>query len=199
MYDFDAGASGAAGPFLNWHARETTDGEISGRTFSLRDADGNREDVTPKFKKGVAFDLSTLKTGWCYSNGAPGVAPEWQWNDSPARFAPQPADVGGEKWKKGFDVRVAIDKETAATWSQAGAGAWTGLVQLMKAVKADDSYDENKAAIVALKGAEELKYKKGSTVVPTLELKKWADKPECLTAPAEDEADDGEAEGDDEF
>ena len=77
MYEFDEGTSGAAeGPFLNWHARETLDGVIGSRSFSVRTEDG-RADVTDKMKAGVAVDLDSLKTGWCYTTGTPGQSPVW--------------------------------------------------------------------------------------------------------------------------
>jgi|6_EtaG_2_1085325.scaffolds.fasta_scaffold68024_2 hypothetical protein len=182
-YEFDEGntSSEAIGPFLNWHARETLDGEIPSRTFSVRTEDG-RTDVTAQMKKGVAFDLEkTLKTGWCFSDGTPGIAPEWLWNDTPARFnVPQPADRGTERWKKGFSVRVALNKgdDGAVTWSQAGAGAWAGLVNLMREVKQDGGSGET--VVAALSDVEEIKFKKGGTSAPIFTIKKWAPRPECL-------------------
>jgi len=191
MYDFDEGSSGSSkGPFINWHARETMDGEIGSKTFSLRDQDG-KKDINAAFKRGVMFDLDTLKTGWCYTTGIVGVSPEWVWNETPARFGPQPPDRGDDRWKKGFEVRIAVSKDQAATWSQAGAGAWNGLVNMMKAVREDGGGGEGMAAVIKMTGAEKLEFKKGSTVFPVLELKKWADKPDCLiedaSAPEEEE------------
>ena len=200
-YDFDEGDSGstAQGPFLNWHAREKLDGSMPSRSFSLRTEDGST-DVTAKIKKGVAFDLDTLKTGWCFSNGTPGVSPEWVWNTTPARFdQPQPADKGEERWKKGFTIRLALGKDQAATWSQAGAGAWAGLVSLMKAVKADGGKGETVIAVMS--GVDEIKFAKGGTSAPIFEVKKWADRPECLTEQAADapvEVDD-DSDDSDEF
>ena len=199
-YDFDEGDSGSnQGPFLNWHAREKLDGSMPSRSFSLRTEDG-ASDVTAKIKKGVAFDLDTLKTGWCFSNGTPGVAPEWVWNTTPARFdQPQPADKGEERWKKGFTIRLALGKDQAATWSQAGAGAWAGLVSLMKAVKADGGKGETVIAVMS--GVDEIKFAKGGTSAPIFEVKKWADRPECLTEQAADapvEVDD-DSDDSDEF
>ena len=163
MYDFDEGSSGgdsATGPFLNWHARETLDGVIPGRSFSIRDENGERKNVTAAMKKGAAFDISTLRTGWCFSNGSPGVAPEWVWNDSPARFnQTQPPDIGEERWKKGFSIRLALGKDNALTWSQAGAGAWQGLVNLMRSVKADGG--EGEVVVAKMGTVEEIKFKKG--------------------------------------
>ena len=197
-YDFDEGSTGSGdtGPFINFHARETLDGAIPSRSFSIRDADGNRENITPKMKKGVAFDLDTLKTGWCFSDGSPGVAPKWEWNDTPARFnVKQPDDIGGERWKKGFTIRIALGKEQAVTWSQAGAGAWQGLVNLMKAVKADGG--EGETVVAAMTEIEEIKFAKGGTSAPIFEVKKWAKRPDCLNA-QEEAADEPEAEDDDE-
>ncbi len=202
-YDFDEGDSGstAQGPFLNWHARAKHDNSIEGRSFSLRskDDDGNSSitDVTDKMKKAVAFDLDTLKTGWCFSNGTPGISPEWVWNTSPARFdQAQPADRGEDRWKKGFSVRLAIGKE-ACTWSQAGAGAWTGLVNLIKAVKKDGG--DGDVVVAFMEGVEEIKFAKGGTSAPEFTVKKWADRPDCLTQQAEDAPAVEEDDSEDEF
>ena len=201
-YDFDEGSNSsdsAIGPFLNWHARETLDGALGSRTFSIRNEEGERIDVTAQMKKGVAFDIeNSLRTGWCYSDGSPGVAPEWIWNDSPSRFnTPQPEDRGGERWKKGFSVRVALGKDQAATWSQAGAGAWAGLVHLMRAVKEDGGSGE--CVVAAMTDVDEIKFKKGSTSSPMFSVKKWSDLPECLTASSEPEQVVAAVEADDEF
>lgn len=189
-YEFDEGntSSEAIGPFLNWHARETLDGEIPSRAFSVRTEDG-RTDVTAQMKKGVAIDLESLRTGWCFSDGTPGIAPEWIWNDTPARFnVPQPADRGTERWKKGFSLRIALTKDKAVTWSQAGAGSWAGLVTLMRSVGDDErnqALNGNKrgkgeTVIAAMVDVEEIKFKKGGTSAPIFTIKKWAPRPECL-------------------
>lgn len=183
-YEFDEGSTGgeAIGPFLNWHARETQDGEIPSRAFSIRE-DDERVDVTAQLKKGVAFDLDTLRTGWCFSDGTPGVAPEWVWNDTPAQFnVSQPEDRGQERWKKGFSVRIALQKDKAVTWSQAGAGAWAGLVTLMRSVREDDGSGET--VVAAMTDVEDIKFKKGGTSAPIFTIKKWAPRPECLSEPA---------------
>ena len=66
-YDFDEGSNSssdsAIGPFLNWHARETLDGALGSRTFSVRDEEGERVDVTAKMKKGVAFSTRFGQAG----------------------------------------------------------------------------------------------------------------------------------------
>ena len=179
-YEFDEGSTGgeAIGPFLNWHARETLDGEIPSRAFSIRE-DDERIDVTAQLKKGVAFDLESLRTGWFFSDGTPGVAPLYIFNDTPARFnVPQPDDRGQERWKKGFSIRIALTKEKAVTWSQAGAGSWAGLVTLMRGVKDDGGSGET--VIAAMTDVEEIKFKKGGTSAPIFTVKKWAPRPECL-------------------
>ena len=196
MYDFDEGNQGgsAEGPFLNWHAREQTVGKMPSRSFSLRSEDG-AENVTEKLKKSVAFDIDTLRTGWCFSNGTPGVAPEWVWNTTPARFdQAQPADRGEDRWKKGFSIRLAVGKDQPATWSQAGSGAWAGLVSLMQAVKANGGKGET--AVVHMSDVQEIKFSKGSTSAPEFTFKKWADRPDCLKEQAEAAP---VVEGDEEF
>ena len=199
-FEFDEGGNTgdtAIGPFLNWHAQETRDGAIPSRSFSVRDENGDRQDVTAKIKKGVVFDLGeTFKTGWCYSDGTPGVAPEWVFNDTPARFnVKQPEDRGAERWKKGFSVRVAVGKDEAATWSQAGAGAWAGLVGLMKAVKDDGGGGE--CVVAAMTDVDTITFKKGGTAAPVFTIKKWTDRPDCLKGDAAEApvvADEGEDE-----
>jgi hypothetical protein len=197
-YDFDEGNSGGAeGPFMNWHAREKLDGSIPSRSFSLRGEDGS-ENITDRIKKGVAFDIDSLKTGWCFSDGTPGVAPEWLWNETPARFSqPQPPDRGKEKWKKGFSIRVAVYQNQAATWSQAGAGAWQGLVSLMRAVKADGG--DGETVIAAMTDVEEIKFAKGGTSVPIFTIKKWAPRPDCLNTEAEAAEAETPTDDEDEF
>lgn len=191
-FDFDEGSSGeSAGPYVSWHAREKLDGSMPSRSFSLRGEDGI-ENITAQFKKGVVFDVETLKTGWCYSDGTPGVAPEWVWNTTPARFdQPQPPDRGANRWKKGFSIRVAIDKGRPATWSQSGAGSWAGLCSLMRAIKSDDGGGE--VVVAAMSDVEEIRFAKGGTSAPVFTIKKWSARPDCLNA----EAAEAEAEAED--
>ena len=198
-YDFDEGNSGGGseGPWMSWHAREKLDGSMPSRSFSLRGEDGS-ENITDRIKKGVAFDIDSLKTGWCFSDGTPGVAPEWIWNETPARFSqPQPADRGTGKWKKGFSIRVAVSKDQAATWSQAGAGAWQGLVSLMRAVKADGG--DGETVIAAMTDVEEIKFAKGGTSAPVFTVKKWAPRPDCLNTEAETAEAEAPTDDEDEF
>ena len=190
MIDFDDGpqGSGDSGPWITWHAREKRDGSIGSRSFSLRDEDGST-DITAKMRKGVAFSIASLRTGWSFSNGITGIAPQWEWNESPAKFTvKQPPDIGSERWKKGFSIRVAVDKNNAATWSQAGSGAWSGLVHLMKAVKADGGSGE--VVVAKMSEVEEVEFPKGGTSAPVFTVVKWGDAPECLREAALDVVDD---------
>jgi len=181
-FEFDDGSSSSTessiGPFLNWHARETLDGVISSRRFSIRDEDGERTDVTDQFKKGVIFDIDSLATGWCWADGTPGQAPLWEMNETPAKFNPQPADRGDERWKKGFQIRVGLNKTDSALWSQSGSGAFEGLKSLMKSVKAASG--DGEVVIAAMTDVEEIKYKKGGTSAPIFTVKKWTSRPDCL-------------------
>ena len=177
IQSFDPGSQGNQGPFLNWHARGTDDGDIPAKSFSLRDADGNRE-VFKGFKRGVAFDLDSLKTGWSYTAGVAGVAPEWKWNRSVEQFEPKPDE--NQEWKRGFEITVALSKDETAVWQQASAGAFQSLVDLMSDIIDQQGENPNKTPIVAVTGTEAINFKKGSTAKPTLSIKKWADKPDIL-------------------
>ena len=184
-YQFDDGQSGGDGGsggknFVNWHAQQTKDGEIKSESFSMRDEDKNRIDITPMFVKGVAFLLSGLKTGWTFSNGTPGVSPQWMWNESPAKFdIPEPPPINNQKWKKGFVLPLAIDKDTAGVWQQGGAGAWKGLTNLMRAVQ-DDGGDGEVAVLAMQEEVERISFKMGSTSSPTWKFMKWSKAPACL-------------------
>ena len=184
-YQFDDGQSGGDGGsggknFVNWHAQQTKDGEIKSESFSMRDEDKNRVDITPMFVKGVAFLLSGLKTGWTFSNGTPGVSPQWMWNESPAKFdIPEPPPINNQKWKKGFVLPLAIDKDTAGVWQQGGAGAWKGLTNLMRAVQ-DDGGDGEVAVLAMQEEVERISFKMGSTSSPTWKFMKWSKAPACL-------------------
>ena len=207
-FEFDEGANSgdtAIGPFLNWHAQETRDGAIPSRSFSVRDENGDRQDVTAKIKKGVVFDLGgTFKTGWCLSDGTPGIAPQWVWNDTPARFnVKRPADRGTESWKKGHSIRVVIGKDEPVLWSQAGAGSFAGLVNLVKAVRDyGGDGDGINCVIAAMTDVDTMTFKKGGTAAPVFTIKKWTDRPDCLMADAAEvpyAGDEDEGEAEDEF
>ena len=169
--NFDSGGGGAEGPFIQWSARGTQDGAIPAKTFYLRETDG--KSPLPSFSTGVVMDIANMKTGWQRSDGVIGVAPEWKWNATVGRFEPQP----GDDWKKGLSIRCAISKTQAATWEQAGAGAWNAFTALVPALQKGP---EGKLPVVRMIGAKLEQYKRGSTVIPTLEVLKWVDRPDCL-------------------
>ena len=100
MFDIDTGTSGSgsSGPYINWHSKESNDGVIPGRSFSLRDQ-GERK-IFKGFESGVVFDIDNMKLGWQHSTGVQGVSPEWQWNPSLNQYTPQPS----ADWKKGFSI-----------------------------------------------------------------------------------------------
>ena len=108
VFDIDTGnsGSGSSGPWINWHSKESNDGAIPGRSFSLRDQDGRK--VFKGFDNGVIFDIDNMKLGWNHSTGAAGAAPEWQWNPSISQFAAQPAQSGSE----GFQFQSLRRKAT---------------------------------------------------------------------------------------
>lgn len=182
MFDIDTGSSGSgsSGPWINWHSKESNDGAIPGRSFSLRDQDGRK--VFGGFVDGVMFDIDNMKLGWCHSTGAPGAAPEWQWNPSLSQFAPQP----GADWKRGFSIPIISQSGNTAVWEQAAAGAYIGFENLVPQLRQREG---NKLPLVKMDGFETIQGKRGSFNVPKLVVAGWVDKPatqaqEIATAPA---------------
>lgn len=172
MFILDTGSEGgAAGPFLAWSARGTQDGSVPPRSFYVRDGGAKTPmDAT----KGIVIDIEDMKTGWQHSEGIAGVAPEWKWNPSPAQMMPSP----GEGWKKGFSIKCAIGGGKTATWEQSGAAVWQALTEL--APKLAQQPAKGQLPVVRMTDAQLLQFKKGSTVVPVLEVVKWVDRPDAL-------------------
>lgn len=171
--DFDTGGGGSEGPWLQWSARGTLDGEIPPKSFLIRDADGKRL-FTGFSENGVVLDVENMQTGWCYSSGAQGEAPDWRMNASISRFEKQP----GEEYKKGFKMRCAIGGGKTASWDQAGAAAWNAFVGIVPALQQQPG--PNKLPLVRITGTKLQQFKRGSTVEPVLEVVKWVDRPDCL-------------------
>lgn len=176
--DFGGTGGGGQGPWINWQARESLDGSIPGRSWVIRTTDGSS--MFGGFDKGVVVDIDRIKTGWSRSSGAKGVAPEWKWNASLSRFEQAP----GDDWKRGISVPLAISKDETAVWEQAQAGAWSGFVGLIMAVKAANA-PVGKLPVVKFVGAEKVESKKGLTYVPQFEIVKWVDRPGVLSAGAD--------------
>lgn len=175
--DFDTGGSGGSeGPWLQWSARGTLDGSIPAKSFLIRDSDGKT-----KFDgfdgNGVVLDISTMKTGWCYSSGATGEAPDWKMNASLAQFATDPSS-GDRDYKKGFKIRCAIGGGKTASWDQAGASVWNAFVSLVPELQKQPSPDM--LPLVRCTGAKFEQFKRGSTNTPILVIVKWVPRPDCL-------------------
>lgn len=167
----DTGNNGVSGAFLQWTARGTQDGAIGPRKFFIRDGSEKKEyDAT----KGFILDVEKMKTGWQLSEGVAGVAPTWQWNASVNQMMPSP----GDGWKKGFSIRCAIGGGQTATFEQAGAAPWDCLTDL--APKLSQQPAPGQLPMVRLVDARAVQFKRGSTVVPVLEIVKWVDRPDCL-------------------
>jgi hypothetical protein len=171
MFAIDLGNDGAAGPFLAWSARGTQDGAVPPQSFFVRDGG---EKTPQDMSKGFVMDIDALKTGWQKSEGIVGVAPEWKWNSTPSQMMQSP----GEEWKKGMSVRCAIGGGQTATWEQSGAAVWQALTGL--APELAKRPDAQKLPLVRMKEVQHLQFKRGSTVVPVLEVAQWVDRPDCL-------------------
>ncbi len=174
--NFDTGGSGGSeGPWISWSARGTQDGEIPAKSFFIRDTDGKVK--FDGFSTGVVLDITTMKTGWCYSDGVAGQAPDWKMNASLNQFMPDPS-TDGRDYKKGFKVRCAIGGGKTASWDQAGASVWGALVALVPALQQQPSPDM--LPLVRCTGAKFEQFKRGSTNTPILEVVKWVPRPDCL-------------------
>jgi hypothetical protein len=173
MFVLDTGDRGAAGPFISWSARGTQDGSVPPRSFYLRDG-GSKTPLD--ISKGIVLDIESMKTGWQHSQGVAGVAPEWRWNDSPAYMQPCPGERS--KWKMGISVRCAIGGGNVATWEQAGSAVFNSIRKLSPQLSQQPALGQ--LPLVRMTGAVVEQYANGSTVIPTLEVVKWVDRPDCL-------------------
>lgn len=171
--NFDAGNSGGSeGPWLQWSARGTLDGAIPAKSFFIRDEAGKT--VFPGFTQGgVVMDIANMKTGWCFSEGSVGVAPDWKMNPTLSKFIEQP----GEGYKQGFKIRCAIGGGKTAAWEQAGAAVWGAFVALIPALQQGP---DGKLPLVRCTGAKFEQFKRGSTNTPILEVLQWVNRPDCL-------------------
>lgn len=171
--NFDTGGGGGEGPWLQWSARGTLDGEIPAKSFFIRDVDGKTK--FDGFANGVVLDIENMQTGWCYSDGVAGQAPDWRMNQSVSHMMPSP----GDGYKKGFKIRCAIGGGKTAAWEQAGAAAWNAFTALVPALQQGEP---GKLPLVKLTGTKAEQFKRGSTTTPILEVVKWVDRPDCLKA-----------------
>lgn len=170
--NFDTGGGGSEGPWVQWSARGTLDGAIPAKSFFIRDESGKQ--VFEGFSGGgVVLDIHNMQTGWCYSEGVAGQAPDWKMNPNLSQFIPQPR----EDYKKGFKIRCAIGGGKTASWDQAGAAAWNAFVALVPALQQGP---EGKLPLVRITGTKSQQFKRGSTVEPILEVVQWVDRPDCL-------------------
>ena len=174
-FSFDAGGGdGANGPFIQWTARGTQDGSVPAKSFLIRGEGGVKTAFDGFNANGVVMDIHAMKTGWQRSEGVVGQAPEWRWNETVAAFKPAP----GDDWKKGFSIPCAIGKGETATWEQAGIAAWNAFVALVPALQQAPAGDV--LPLVKLAGTKFEQFKRGSTVIPVLEVVKWVPRPDCL-------------------
>ncbi len=134
-FDIDVPSGGGNnGPFIAWQSKEALDGSVPGRVWVMREAEGKT--IFKGFENGVVFDVENMQTGWCWSNGAKGTAPEWKWNASITRFEPMPPARSDIMWKRGIRVPLAYRPTNTAVWEQAQAGAWSAFVQFAGPLKA---------------------------------------------------------------
>lgn len=167
---FDTGGGGSEGPWLGWSARGAQDGSVPPKSFFLRDKDGR---APFDMSKGIVLDIHNMKTGWCYSSGIAGQAPDYKWNPSVTQFMQKP----GDDYKKALQIRCAIGGGNTATWEDSGAGAWNGFAALVPHLAQGP---DGQLPLVRMSGSKDEKYARGGTTIPTLEIVKWVPRPDCL-------------------
>jgi hypothetical protein len=120
--------------------------------------------------------VPSLQTGWERSGGTPGVAPEREWGDSPAKLPKRP----GPDWSKALSVRIGLSGDSAAWWTQGGAGSWGGLSNIMRIIKPLYGTHAPKLPVLRMTGAVRTDKGRGATQVPTFELVGWITRPAVL-------------------
>ena len=188
MSDFviDAGPSGGSGPgvYLRWRSKESNDGQFRGRSWTVRGEDMPEKEFTAIQKTGIPFDVLNAKTGWMFSTGMTGQAPERRWNESLAKFAKRP----GDDWKKAFEVYVLVSKEQVAVWDADQLGAYQAFITLLQSI----DWKKVQGGFVPLVKQTEVKTEKlknGVSNAPVLEVVKYIKRPEIF-----DQTDDEEEE-----
>lgn len=178
MFEIDTGStgSGSSGPWLNWHSQESKCGTYKRCTWSIRDSEGKKP--FGAFENGLIWDIDALKTGWGMSTGQQGVPPEYQWNPSVSQFMPQPAPINDNKWSRALQIPMISPKGNTVTWEQASAGAWTGLEDLIPALRQRQG---SKLPLIKFAGAKTIAAK-NTYNAPVFEVVEWVDRPEALQA-----------------
>jgi hypothetical protein len=198
--DLDAGSSGGSiGPWVSWYASGSAKKRIQPQTWMLRSKDGDSdliqyEDVTAAFRSGVVFDLSTIRLGYTGDDGGPGRAPTKQWAPTPNLSAfpnPEPnrkRDQGAPWWQETVGIRLAISRDRACTWEQAGFSAFEAfrrLVPLIKSQYAANGGDQGMHPVIQMVSVETRPSKRGQDAeIPVFAIRKWAPRPPCLIGDA---------------
>lgn len=178
MFEIDTGSSGSgsSAPWLNWHSQESKCGSYKRCSWSIRDSEGKKP--FSAFENGLIWDIDNLQTGWGMSTGQQGVPPEYQWNPSVSQFMPQPSPINNNKWSRALRIPMASVKGNTVTWEQASAGAWTGLEDLIPALRQREG---SKLPLVKFTGFKTIQAKNAYNA-PVFEVVEWVDRPAALQA-----------------
>ena len=191
-FNFDEGQTGSQGPFVTWKGKGTNDGAVPPRSFAIRDDGGTKP--FPAFSHAVILDVENMKTGWNFSSGKAGEAPQWKWNPTIARMEPRPDPIQiyeqnqpkMQNWKKGLSIPLAYKtpggQVLRALWEDSAAGAWIGFTDtiLPELKKAAAELSSMKLPAVALVDVEARKFPAGTAIIPKFAVKGWVDRPDCL-------------------
>ena len=194
MIDTSTSNSGSKGPWLSWTSNGSAEKGFAPRSWVLRSkeegATTSTNTVVPAFANGCVMDLDSLKLGW-EKDGAKGMAPERRWDPSPAQATPRPDESkkqsGGFAWTRALTVRLAIGQGKAATWEQGAFAAYEGFMQLAPQLMAEWNTQSQNGLLLPLvvqTGFIKRDLPNGSANIPTLTVKQWVPRPDCLKADA---------------
>ena len=160
---FDGGEVSSS--FLNWRATE--------RSFQI----GKESCELKKF----LIDPTSLRTGWGLISAEGG---NFVWADVAGTSVAKPPAIGDQEYKPAFELHCYVSQKHGAPmdgwveWRTNTRGARDGLHAIWEEVHEQSKEHLGESVVIGLVGMETVKFKKGSTVVPTFKILGWGTPPE---------------------
>ena len=120
----------------------------------------------------VAFDISSLQTGW--GNIQSGQPPHWVLDPKLGEPAPQPTS----EYRRGFQISVWTRGYDWVQWSSVASGSTKGFEEIADKIWEQKDDHPGHLPVLEYKGSRPIKIGKGSTRVPMFDLIGWAKKSE---------------------
>lgn len=160
--------------YMSWSARGTQDGAIPPKNFFIKTNDGEKVvlNAIKDKKKGVVMDIHNMQTGW--QRFAEGQS-DWVWNDDLKHWKPKP----GDDYKQGLSIPCSINNDKLVIYRMAGVAVIESFKNLSQQINGNDT---GKLPVVVMTDCKEMKFKVGSTQIPTLTVIDWVDRPFILDA-----------------